>query len=93
VTDHPEPAGDLLAERYEQLRQVALGGTGHADGFRHGLGVLTSRGMAAWIRACGRSRPAPAIAPAAAAVQPRPMPDTFTGEVVAVLAQMALAHV
>jgi hypothetical protein len=32
-------------------------------------------------------------APQAVAPSPRPPQDTFTGEVVAVLAQMALAHV
>jgi hypothetical protein len=35
----------MLTQRYEQLRQVVMGG--HAEGWRHGLSVLTSRGMAA----------------------------------------------
>ena len=91
MTDQTEAADDGLAARYEQLRRVALGGAGHADGFRHGLGVLTSRGTASWIRACRRSPPASVPPPAAAA--PQPARDAFTGEVVAVLAQMALAHV
>jgi hypothetical protein len=92
VTDQDGPA-DGLAERYEQLRQVALGVAGRADGFRHGLGVLTSRGTAAWIRACGQGRATPTTPSAAAPVVPQPARDAFTGEVVAVLAQMALAHV
>jgi hypothetical protein len=92
VADQTETADDGLAARYEQLRRVALGGTGQADGFRHGLGVLTNRGTAAWIRACRRSQPA-SVTPPAAAATPQPARDAFTGEVVAVLAQMALAHV
>jgi hypothetical protein len=91
VTDQ-EGSADTLAERYEQLRQVALGGTSHADGFRLGLAVLTSRGTAAWMRACGRNRLSPAT-PLTAAPASHPVRDAFTGEVVAVLAQMALAHI
>jgi hypothetical protein len=48
--------------------------------------------MTAWIRACRRSQPVPAT-PSTAPAQPQPDRDAFTGEVVAVLAQMALAHV
>lgn len=83
-------AGTTPAQRYEQLRQVALGG--HADGWRHGLGVLTSRGLAAWLRAWTAASPPPAPTG-----RPDPSPVTPTaadrvGEVIAVLTQMALAH-
>jgi hypothetical protein len=42
----PEPAGVVRGEaaltaQYEQLRQIAL--AGHAEGWRHGLGVLAAR--------------------------------------------------
>jgi hypothetical protein len=82
--------GTAPAQRYEQLRQVALGG--HADGWRHGLGVLTSRGLAVWMRAWTGASPSPAPA-----TRPDPSPATPTAadrvsEVIAVLAQMALAH-
>lgn len=90
MADQPGAADSAsLTERYEQLRQVVLGG--HAEGWRHGLGVLTSRGMAAWMRAC-TANPAPAPAPASGPSPAGPQPGTRGGEVVAVLAQMTLAH-
>ena len=91
MTDQDHPADDGLVERYEQLRRVALCGAWPADGFGHGLGVLTSRGMAAWMRAGRPAQPAPT--PAADSTLPPPAaPDALTGAVVAVLAEMALAH-
>jgi hypothetical protein len=45
------------------------------------------------MRACGQSRPSAATPPAAAPEMRQPVRDAFTGEVVAVLVQMALAHV
>ncbi len=91
MTDLDHTADDGLVERYEQLRRVALCGAWPADGFGHGLGVLTSRGMAAWMRAYQRTQPAPT--PAADATAPPPAaPDALTSAVVAVLAEMALAH-
>ncbi len=78
-----------LTGQYEQLRQVAL--AGHAEGWRHGLGVLTARGMTGWIHACQTIPPPPApTAPARAAAAGL---GGDTGEVVAVMAAMALAHV
>ena len=90
----PPPAdavGDeaTLTAQYEQLRRVAL--AGHAEGWRHGLGVLTTRGMTGWMNACRTlaSPPAP------------PVPSTrgaggdltdAASELVAVMAAMALAH-
>jgi hypothetical protein len=95
VTDQ-DGATDRLAESYEQLRRIAVGRTGRADGFQLGLTVLTSRGTTAWMRACAGSRPSPAAplstTPAVVPASPSPR-DAFTGEVVAVLAQMALAQI
>jgi hypothetical protein len=83
-----------LAERYEQLRAVVLGGRVGGNGL--GLGVLAGRGMAAWIKVW-RSDPPPATSvPAAAAVDlPSPLltADDRDRELVHVLAAMALAHV
>jgi hypothetical protein len=42
------PSGAQLADRYEQLRQAAAAGSG---GWRHGLGVLATKGMAGWMAA------------------------------------------
>jgi hypothetical protein len=39
-----------LTAQYEQLRQIAL--AGHAEGWRHGLGVLAARGVTGWMNAC-----------------------------------------
>jgi hypothetical protein len=78
--------GDGDVERYEALRAQALGGD--AAGWRHGLALLEGRGMAAWLRtsrsvAAGPSRPAG-----------RPSsPEGLGGELVGVLASMALAVV
>jgi len=80
------PGDSALAERYEQLRQAMLTG----EGWPLGLGLLVTRGMAAWMRAWTDGPP-----PRAAVVRsvaPKPV-TARAGEVVAVLAQMALAHV
>jgi hypothetical protein len=81
----------VLTERYEQLRQVVL--DGHAEGWRFGLGVLATRGMAAWMTAW-RSCPPPPPSPAAGSSS-GPTPDVSAGaaEMVQILAAMALAHV
>ncbi|MGH9290559.1 MAG: hypothetical protein ACRD0V_20055, partial [Acidimicrobiales bacterium] len=69
-------------ERYEQLRQHALGGD--TSGWRLGLAVLQRHGVAAWTRASQTiTAPAPARAPVA-------LPVDGDG-VVGVLAAMALA--
>jgi len=75
-----------LAERYEQLRSRAL--DGRPDGFRLGLGVLLRGGMAAWMHAWD------GMGPVARCAAPRPAgPPERAGEMVAVLAAMALARV
>lgn len=92
MADQPA-AGVTLAERYEQLRQVALGG--HAEGWRHGLGVLIGRGMAAWMQAWTPTGHLPAPAPVRSNTGPLPagsVRGTPTAQVVAVLASMTLAH-
>jgi len=43
-----QPDAGQLTERYEQLRQAAAAGTG---GWRHGLGVLATKGVAGWMAA------------------------------------------
>jgi hypothetical protein len=48
---HPDIAGDdrgAFTQRYEQLRSAAAAGSG---GWRHGLAVLLTQGMAAWMAA------------------------------------------
>jgi hypothetical protein len=88
TTSEPIVGGEpALTGQYEQLRRVAL--AGHAEGWRHGLGVLTARGVSGWMRACQT-------------IPPPPTPSTparaeglggDAGELVAVMAAMALAHV
>jgi hypothetical protein len=70
---------DLIA-RYEELRAAALEGR-VASG--HGLALLKTRGMAAWMAAWRSLRPSPPATPAATGA----VPDG----VVAVLASMAMA--
>jgi len=69
-----------LAARYEDLRSAALGGRVRGG---HGLALLASRGMAAWM-AAWRSLPEP-TPPARAPAGPPP------DGVVAVLAAMTAA--
>jgi hypothetical protein len=78
-----------LTAQYEHLRQVAL--AGHAEGWRHGLGVLATRGMTGWMHAC-RTIPSPP-APSAPARTAAEGLGGDAGELVAVMAAMALAHV
>ena len=84
-------AAGELDQRYEQLRAIALGGRAGGNGL--GLGVLASRGMAAWITVW-RSDPPPASwVPAAATTDALELAaDGGQLELVHVLAAMALAH-
>ena len=76
---------------YERLRAAVLGG--QPDGFQLGHGVLATRGVVAWIAAVSSlAGPAPSAsersdAPAGEVVA---LPDAQ--QLVAVLAQMTLAH-
>lgn len=80
--DAAADGGDV--ERYDALRRGALEGRPH--GWRLGLALMQRRGLAGWLRA-GRTLPA----------QPVPAPATtggvVGGELVGVLANMALACV
>jgi hypothetical protein len=98
VPDHSGPRPDpalvgQLVEQYERLRCGVL--AGRADGWRVGLGVLCGKGLAAWMHAVSAAAPAPTSPGTATAQEPSPPtapPGSLTGEVVTVLAQMALAH-
>jgi hypothetical protein len=67
-----------------------LAGTG--DGLRLGLGVLAAHGMAAWMNAW-HAAPTPPTASRPRSLQPVGVLGTGAGDVVRVLASMALAHV
>lgn len=80
-----------LQAGYERLRAAVLGAA--PDGFRLGHGVLATRGLVAWIQAAGSlaaSPPSTSVSahPPAGEVVPLPGAD----QIVAVIAQMALAH-
>ena len=90
TTCEPAEGGEpALTGQYEQLRRVAL--AGHAEGWRHGLGVLTARGMTGWMRACQTIPPPPAPSTPTRATAEGLGGDA--GELIAVMAAMALAHV
>jgi hypothetical protein len=83
AADGAGPAPTGLTARYEELRQAAVAGT---SGSLRGAGVLTARGMPAWIRAWTRLPAAvPRPTPATAA------PTVRTDELVNVLTAIALA--
>jgi hypothetical protein len=82
--------GSPLCAEYEQLRQVAL--AGHRDGWRHGLGVLTAKGVAGWMRACRTIAPPSPVPPATSARGTVCALAPAARELVAVMAAMALAH-
>jgi hypothetical protein len=91
VTESIEQTGAELDASYERLRAAVLGG--QPDGFRLGHGVLATRGVVAWIAAVSSlAAPPPAASershpPAGEVVA---LPNTH--KLVAVLAQMTLAH-
>lgn len=87
VGDRHEPS--VVHDGYERLRAAVLGG--QPDGFRLGHGVLATRGLVAWMRtASSLAVPAPSASshPPAGEVVSLPGAD----QLVAVIAQMALAH-
>jgi hypothetical protein len=57
VADSDEPRGDAggLSETYERLREAVL--SSGAGGWRLGHGVLSARGMTAWMSAVGELAP------------------------------------
>ena len=116
AADAASPAQSV--SRYELLRAAAASGSG---GWRHGLGVLAAKGMAAWMAAWAAVEAAPPEPGATAGTAPQadaslstttrspstpitgggdagstpacsPFLPAGTGQIVAVLAQMTLAH-
>lgn len=100
-----QPVRDGLVASYEALRAAVVSGQGEA--WRHGHGVLAARGLAAWMAAWAALAPAPAAGTPAPqpsdlptpspSCPDHPAPPTLSslrhaGEIVAVLSQMALAH-
>jgi hypothetical protein len=91
VVEDTEHAGAEIDASYERLRAAVL--CGEPDGFRLGHGVLATRGVLAWIAALS-SLPAPA--PRAGERSHPPAGEVVAlpnaHKLVAVLAQMTLAH-
>jgi hypothetical protein len=95
-----EPAADRpLVASYEALREAVL--AGRPEGWRYGHGVLAGRGVAAWMAAWSACVPLSAGTTAhAPATAPRPSPAATPSlsslrnadQIIAVIAQMALAH-
>lgn len=84
---------DPLADGYERLRSVVLGGA--PDAHRLGLAVLARQGLAAWMTVWSQT-PTPATVPATRRPQkdePGDTPGSEDREIVRVLAAMALAHI
>jgi hypothetical protein len=85
VPSQPSAADSTLVGRYEQLRRDVLDREapqpfGHAALLRHG--------MAAWIRDC--ERVAATVPRSNAELAPPPLPSGVRGEMVVLLAEMAL---
>jgi hypothetical protein len=87
----------VLVDGYERLRERVL--AGRPDGWRLGHGLLVGKGVAAWIAAGTALAPAPRVTPSAdrstnvAPLSARTDSGRFgADQLVAVLAQMALAH-
>ena len=77
----------MLTAGYERLRAAVL--SGGAGGWRLGHGVLSARGMVAWMSTVGEAAP-PASAGTADPALVTPLPPADADQVVAVLAQMVL---
>jgi hypothetical protein len=101
--EHRRDPGALRAG-YEALREAVV--CGRPEGWRLGHGVLVSKGMASWMgtwpalvsaKVAGRAAPEPSDPSAPPVPSTSPFPTALSslrnaGEVVAVIAQMALAH-
>jgi hypothetical protein len=83
IDDDARRCGDV--DRYEQLRGQALAGA--PGGARLGLALLQHRGVTAWTRVWQSTAPGPPVS-ASLAAGGAPVAD---GEIVSVLASMALA--
>ena len=87
--DHTLEDDGALAAGYERLRAAVL--SGGAGGWRLGHGVLSVRGMVAWMSTVGEAAPAASAAPGTPTPTPvMPLPAADADQVVAVLAQMVL---
>ena len=108
MADAGAPAGERsgLVASYEALREAVLGG--RPEGWRLGHGVLANRGVAAWMATwatvvVARGAGTAVLDPSAST--PSPLPTTIhpladslpslpdAAQVVAVIADMALAHI
>lgn len=78
--------GHALVERYESLRERALGA--RPDGHQLGLAVLLGRGVASWMATWRECAPAQLASPAPRLAAPA---GAASEEIVRVLAAMALA--
>jgi hypothetical protein len=80
-----------LEADYERLRGAVLGG--RPDGFRLGHGVLAARGLVAWMETVRTvAAPAPAASESSHPPVGEVLPLPGVDQLVAVIAQMALAH-
>ena len=80
-----------LEAGYERLRAAVLGAA--PDGFRLGHGVLATRGLVAWMHTAGSLAGAPPHASGSAHPSPGEVVSLpGADQLVAVIAQMALAH-
>ena len=80
-----------MVDGYERLRERVL--TGRPDGWRFGRALLAGKGVAAWITACGAFTPArDAARSGQQPAQPVTGAPPYADQLVAVLAEMALAH-
>jgi biotin-(acetyl-CoA carboxylase) ligase len=84
IDDRGRGRGDVA--RYEQLRGQALAGA--PAGSRLGLALLQHRGVSAWTRAWQTTAPGPTVSATLATRASAPVAE---GEIVSVLASMALA--
>ena len=89
VGEHDEVSA--LEAGYERLRAAVLGG--QPDGFRLGHGVLAARGLVAWMQTVTSVGP-PVLRASNSSDPPAGEVVSLPGaeELVAVIAQMALAH-
>jgi hypothetical protein len=85
--DDSSGGGSDVVDGYERLRARALGGD--VDGWRLGLAVLQQRGLAAWLRV--RQATVSTVSPPTPSGAGSPIAGGVDGELVGLLASMALA--
>jgi hypothetical protein len=85
--DDTSSDGSDVVDGYERLRARALGGD--VDGWRLGLAVLQQRGLAAWLRV--RQATVSTVSPPTPSRAGSPIAGGVDGELVGLLASMALA--